>query len=100
MSELGQERSERLRQYDDLRDDLTRDFERMEILLNQNRGDAKPPIKSSISNRKSSDKKDLPTILQQAKQVKIKQNSAIEAERQRQDEIFQKKLAEKRKNRK
>ena len=94
VTELTQERAERLRQYDDLKDDLIKDFSRVEEKLNLKKGDISGSgILPHTPTRPGAG------LLDVAKKTKRRQSTAIDAERQRQDEIFKKKLAERRRNR-
>ena len=101
VTELTQERSERLRQYDDLKDDLIKDFSRIEDKLGLRKGDISGsgilPIPSSVPERRKPAKDDFEGLIDFAKQNKRRQSNAIDAERQRQDELFKKRLAERRK---
>ena len=102
VTELTQERSERLRQYDDLKDDLIKDFGRIEDKLGLNTGGITGngilPIPSSVSERKKAqNKNEYEGLIAFANQTKRRQSTAIDAERQRQDELFKKRLAERRK---
>ncbi|QDZ20513.1 hypothetical protein HOP50_04g30310 [Chloropicon primus] len=114
VTELTQERAERLRQYDDLKDDLIRDFSRVEEKLGLEDGVIRKssgllPIPSQYKGKGSREerkgkggkktKSDFGGLLDTAKQSKRRQSTALDAERQRQDDIFKKKLAERRKNR-
>ena len=109
---MTQERSERLRQYDDLKDDLIKDFGRLEEKVGLGKGDITGsgihPIPSSAQLQagrrrqtalNSGKNNELDGLVNFANQTKRRQSTAMDAERQRQDELFKKRLAERRKNR-
>lgn len=113
VTELTQERAERLRQYDDLKDDLIQDFARVEDKLGLQdgqirRGAGVLPIPSQYgyedrsrprASRGKSAKGEVGGLLDTANKSKRRQSTALDAERNRQEQLFKKKLAERRKNR-
>jgi len=108
VTELTQERGERIRQYDDLKDDLIKDFSRVEDKLGLRKGEVSGSslIPGSYSERterrkktplESKAKSQAGGLIDFANQTKRRQSTAIDAERQRQDDLFKKRLAERRK---
>ncbi len=93
--------------YDDLKDDLIKDFSRVEDKLGLRKGEVSGSslVPGSYSERAERRKK-APSgaqaksaggLIDLANQTKRRQSTAIDAERQRQDDLFQKRLAERRK---
>ena len=102
VTELSQERNERLRQYDDLRDDLERDFQRIEDHLSikdgaQKRSASRKKAAASEATGLGSPQRALSSVtdlLKGAQDARKKQSSAVEAERKRQEAQLRKKLAD------
>jgi hypothetical protein len=95
-----------------LKDDLIKDFGRLEEKVGLGQGDITRsgilPIPSSAQLQQQSGRRrqqaqqknnELDGLVDFANQTKRRQSTAMDAERQRQDEIFKQRLAERRKNR-